>query len=80
MMTVVNTYGIISSAILTAYFPMLVPPNFWTSHFTSGSILFWCRFGGVFGDDIGLEAEVFEGLVKEGVESSDSDIVFFKVF
>jgi len=46
----------ISRAILTANLPMLVPPNFWTSQRASGSIVFWCRFGGVLGGgESGLE-------------------------
>lgn len=40
-----------SSAILTPNFPTHVPPNFWTSHLASGSIVFWCRFGGVLGGE-----------------------------
>ena len=33
----------------TAYFPMLVPPYFCTSHLADGSAVLWCRFGGVGG-------------------------------
>ena len=40
-----------SSAILTPNFPTHVPPNFCTSHLASGSIVFWCRFGGVLGGE-----------------------------
>lgn len=40
-----------SSAILTGYFPTLVPPNFCTSHLADGSIVFWCRLGGVRGGE-----------------------------
>lgn len=40
-----------SSAILTANFPTLVPPNFWTSHLAAGSWLFWCKLGGVLGGE-----------------------------
>ena len=36
-----------SRAISTANLPTLVPPNFWTSQRASGSVAFWCRFGGV---------------------------------
>lgn len=46
-----ETYETISCAILTANFPTLVPPYFWTSHFAEGSIVFWCRFGGVRGGE-----------------------------
>jgi len=46
-----STNETISSAILTANFPTLVPPNFWTSHLAAGSMLFWCRFGGVRGGE-----------------------------
>lgn len=38
-----------SSAILTANLPTLVPPNFWTSQRADGSMVFWWRFGGVRG-------------------------------
>lgn len=41
------THATISSAILTANFPTLVPPYFCTSHCAEGSIVFWCKFGGV---------------------------------
>lgn len=48
----------ISFAIWTANFPTLVPPNFWTSHRAEGSIVFWCRLGGVDGGDVeGVEGE-----------------------
>lgn len=40
-----------SSAILTLNFPTLVPPYFCTSHLASGSMVFWCRFGGVLGGE-----------------------------
>lgn len=46
-----------SSAMPTANFPTLVPPNFCTSHLASGSILFWCRFGGVLGRDDVIERD-----------------------
>lgn len=45
------THETISSAIFTANFPTLVPPNFCTSHLAAGSIEFWWRLGGVDGDD-----------------------------
>lgn len=41
------THGTISSAIFAANFPTLVPPYFCTIHEAAGSMLFWCRFGGV---------------------------------
>jgi hypothetical protein len=37
--------------MFTANLPTLVPPNFCTSHLELGSILFWCKFGGVRGGD-----------------------------
>jgi hypothetical protein len=40
-----------SSAILTPNFPTHVPPYFCTSHLASGSMVFWCRFGGVLGGE-----------------------------
>ena len=40
-------YKTMSRAICTANLPTLVPPNFCTSHFESGSMLFWCKLGGV---------------------------------
>ena len=51
-----DTDEMISRAILTANLPILVPPNFWTSQRASGSIVFWCRLGGVLGGgESGLE-------------------------
>ena len=38
-----------SSAILVANFPTLVPPYFCTNHFAAGSMVFWCILGGVSG-------------------------------
>lgn len=52
-----RAYATMSAAIFTANFPTLVPPNFWTSHFASGSMLFWCKFGGVLGGEDDLEDE-----------------------
>ena len=40
-----------SSAILRPNFPTLVPPYFCTSHLASGSMVFWCKFGGVLGGE-----------------------------
>jgi hypothetical protein len=51
------TYGTISSAILTANFPILVPPYFCTSHVASGSTLF-CRFEGVVGGEYDNEEDL----------------------
>ena len=68
-----------SSAILAANFPTLVPPNFCTIHFVEGSMLFWCKFGGVGGDekddaeswDAGVEGPVRGGGgVMGGVSSA----------
>ena len=56
-----------SSAMFTKYFPTLVPPNFCTSHLADGSMVFWCKFGGV----LGGEDEMEEVLDDDGVESSD---------
>lgn len=46
-----------SLAMLTANLPTLVPPNFCTSHRDDGSMLFWCRLGGVRGGDEELEED-----------------------
>lgn len=55
-----------SAAILVANFPTLVPPYFCTSHFESGSILFWCRLGGVEGrEDGGDDAGESEGVLSD---------------
>ena len=43
---------------------MLVPPNFSTSHLVDGSMIFWCKFGGVRG-----EGEVEDTLDDGGVHS-----------
>ena len=61
-----------SSAIFTANLPTLVPPNFCTSHFADGSIEFWCRFGGVRGDEReeGLDDPEDKELGEEGGEIS----------
>jgi len=62
-----------SSAIFVANFPTLVPPNFCTSHLASGSIVFWCMFGGVVGrleeaiDDEREEDEELGGLDMMGL-------------
>jgi hypothetical protein len=50
-----------SSAILTAYFPTLVPPYFCTSHLEDGSMVFWCIFGGVRGGGVPEDEEELEG-------------------
>ena len=67
-----QTYGTMSSAICEANFPTLVPPYFCTSHLASGSIVFWCRFGGVLGNggDSTEDSEADEG-VEVGVDGSD---------
>ena len=54
-----DTNETISSAIFSANFPTLVPPNFCTSHFAAGSTEFWCKLGGV------------DGLDTDGEDSSD---------
>ena len=50
------THGTISSAIFSTDFPILVPPNFCTNQLVEGSIVFWCRLGGVGG----LESDTVE--------------------
>ena len=50
-----------SSAILIACFPMLVPPYFCTSHWEDGSMVFWCIFGGVRGGGVPEDEEELEG-------------------
>jgi len=61
-----------SSAILTPNFPTHVPPYFWTSHLASGSIVFWCRFGGVLGGEADNEDDLEDNgdgvdIMEEGV-------------
>jgi hypothetical protein len=51
------TNDTMSSAILTANFPTLVPPYFCTSHLADGSMVFWCKFGGVRGGGVPEEDE-----------------------
>lgn len=46
------TYGTISSLILVANLPMLVPPYFCTIHVADGSFRFWWKLGGVAGDGV----------------------------
>ena len=67
-----GTYPTISSAIFTVNLPTLVPPNFWISQGADGSILFWCKLGGVLGGDIDPKDDVVvEGGDADGVEKSD---------
>lgn len=47
-----DSYGTISSLILAANFPTLVPPNFCTIHVADGSLEFWCKLGGVAGEGV----------------------------
>lgn len=49
-----GTYGTMSSAILVANLPTLVPPYFWTTHVADGSMVFWWRLGGVRGGELEL--------------------------
>ncbi len=56
-----------SSAILVANFPTLVPPNFWTSHLAAGSMVFWCMFGGV----PGAPAEETDDAREEDADAED---------
>lgn len=51
-------YETMSSAILTPNFPTDVPPYFCTSHLASGSIVFWCKFGGVLGGEADNEDDL----------------------
>jgi len=66
------------SAICEANFPTLVPPYFCTSHLASGSIVFWCKFGGVLGGG-GVSMEDSEGVDVEDVGVDDSDIMLHAV-
>jgi len=60
------------SAIREANFPTLVPPNFCTSHLASGSIVFWCKFGGVPGNGgVSTEDSEADEDVEMGVDGSD---------
>lgn len=67
-----QAYGTMFSAICKANLPTLVPPYFCTSHLASGSIVFWCKFGGVLGGG-GVSMEDSEGVEEEevGVDGSD---------
>lgn len=66
-----NAHETISSAILTANLPTLVPPNFCTNHLAPGSMLFWCKFGGVWGgEDLGVDNDEEDG-EETGVDSVD---------
>jgi hypothetical protein len=65
-------YGTMFSAICEANLPTLVPPYFWISHLASGSIVFWCRFGGVpGGGGVSMEDSEGEEEEEEGVDGSD---------
>jgi hypothetical protein len=60
------------SVICEANFPTLVPPYFCTSHLASGSIVFWCKFGGVLGNGgVSTEDSEADGDVEMGVDGSD---------
>lgn len=52
-------------AIFTANLPTLVPPNFCTSHLDDGSMLFWCKLGGVHGGEEESEEEHEEALEED---------------
>lgn len=63
-----DTYDTTFCAIFTENLPTLVPPNFCTNHFAFGSMVFWCRFGGVLGGDDDEKEELLEnGGVAGGV-------------
>ena len=71
------SYETISSAILTANFPTLVPPYFCTSHLADGSMEFWWRLGGVRGGggDSAEEEELLDRsdiliLIPEGIKKA----------
>lgn len=69
-----------SSAILTANLPTLVPPNFCTSHFAAGSIEFWCKFGGVGGGVVDEVEELEDRLGEdrgEGVREASAIVSLF---
>jgi hypothetical protein len=60
------------SAICEANFPTLVPPYFCTSHLALGSIVLWCKFGGVpGGGGVATEDKEAEEVEVEGVDGSD---------
>ena len=61
------------SAICEANFPTPVPPYFCTSHLASGTIVFWCKFGGVLGggDESTEDSEGVDAAEEVGVDGSD---------
>jgi hypothetical protein len=59
------------SAICKANLPTLVPPYFCTIHLASGSIVFWCKFGGVPGGGVSIEDSEGVEVVEVGVDGSD---------
>jgi hypothetical protein len=61
------------SAICEANFPTLVPPYFCTSHLASGTIVFWCKFGGVLGGggESMDDSEGVDSAEEVGVDGSD---------
>jgi hypothetical protein len=66
-------YGTMFSAICEANFPTPVPPYFCTSHLASGTIVFWCKFGGVLGggDESTEDSEGVDAAEEVGVDGSD---------
>jgi len=56
-----------------ANFPILVPPNFCTSHLASGLILFWCKFGGVLGGEDDNEEDLEDS--GDGVDILEEVVV-----
>lgn len=58
----------ISSLIRVANFPTLVPPYFCTIQVADGSFEFWCKLGGVIGDE---DSEEEEALDSGGEDASD---------
>lgn len=75
---VVGTYGTISSLILLANFPTLVPPYFCTIQVADGSLEFWCQFGGVAGEGVSGSEEVDDDGRDGDAETERSDMSRFK--
>lgn len=56
--------------------PTLVPPYFCTSHLAPGSIVVWCKFGGVLGGggDSMEDSEGVDAAEEVGVDGSDIEL------
>jgi len=59
------------STIDKANLPTLVPPYFCTHHLASGSIVFWCKFGGVASGGVSMEGDEREEAGDVGVDGPD---------